>query len=440
MKVVIIGAGIAGLSAGVLLARQGVEVEILERLSKIGGRIRKVELKGISAETDFGQHLLMGAYEHTLKLSELLGSLDSFEYIQEPVPIYEHSSRYMFESAGIYSPVKAWKNLKSLNMLSAKDKLLLAGVVAASKIEPKVHPYDLDLQSAHKWLSSFGLSSQAIEKFFAPLCVATLNTPIEQASALMFATVLSKAFFSSSKDATPILPKRTLHHSLIEPAVEFIQNHGGTIRTGTNITRIQARHRHIEFIESAKGERFEADKYIIAVPNFDIQNIVHNVNGAARIEKLPPKLGAAPIVTVYLSYAKPILGSRYAGVLGSELLQWVFEHERKDGSAYLAVVISDADKAQKMKKKELFETIRNELPKHIPAFANVEFTGFDAIKAGSATFRSEIKQSMYRIGASGVDIDNLYVAGDWTDTGLPSTIESAVKSGFAAFEAVTSNS
>jgi len=270
-----------------------------------------------------------------------------------------------------------------------------------------------------------------------PLAVAALNQQPEDAAADAFVRILAEMFAPDPKAAAVVLPVRPLHEMYAEPARTFITAHGGEVRTSA-LARVNVRAGRIEGVE-VRGELMPASTVVAAVPWFGL--------GALFGSAAPPALEAIlagvagmtpmPIVTVNLWYDRPVMTEVFAGLPG-RTMQWVFDKRLAFGesASHLSLVASGATAIVGEGNDALAQLAAREVEASLPGARGQWPVRATVVREKQATFSLAPGQPA-RPGTR-TPIDGLFLAGDWTDTGLPATIEGAVVSGNRAAAAVGS--
>ena len=443
-RVLIVGAGLAGLTAGVRLTDAGYQVTVLERNSVPGGRVRRIIPSGNRAPIDWGQHLMLGCYHESLSFGKRLGTADQVRRVKGVTPFISGPGNFHPYRVGrLPAPLHLLPGLFNLTQMNLGQRLMLGRAMLAAKLETRLQPDSLDAVSAARWLNDKGQSTQAIAGFWEPLVKATLNMPMEEASALLLATVIDKGFFARREDAVPLLPRTTLHDLFVEPAVKAIESNGGQVLFKIKVNKlVRDNSGKILAASTTKGEHWEADIFLLAVPNWDIAPLANANRLWGDLSKAAKALSASPIVSVELWFDRPWMRFPYVGFLGSPV-QWAFNHYRDleipgQVTGYrVSFVLSHARKYQKMKKEAIIEKVLAEVHRYFPEAKNVSIIGSHVIKAQRATFRAGVGQNGLRPQCI-TTCRNLFLAGDWTATKLPATIESAITSGNRAAKVICS--
>jgi zeta-carotene desaturase len=267
-----------------------------------------------------------------------------------------------------------------------------------------------------------------------PLALAALNQPAQQAAAPVFARVLAEMFATDPHASSIVLPTKPLDQMYAEPARRFIEAHAGTVRVGAAAT-IQHDSGGVVGVE-AGGERWAVPAVISAVPWYALEALVSQPPESLAATLANARLmQASPIVTVNLWFDRPVLEEAFIGLPGRPL-QWAFEKREMFGPAasHVALVASGASPLVAQPNPRLIELAHAELRDAVPAAREAVLTNGSVVREPRATFSlapgEPSRPSVH------TDLTGLYLAGDWIDTGLPATIESAVRSGHRAADAI----
>jgi squalene-associated FAD-dependent desaturase len=442
-KVLVIGGGLAGMSASIRLIDAGFSVTLLERSASPGGRIQKLTPRGQSEDIDRGQHLMLGCYHESLALVERLGTRDQLQQVEGTTPFLSGDGQvHPYRLGRLPAPLHALPGVLGLTQLGVLERIALGRVVLDAKLQIHLDPGKLDRLSAQQWLVSNGQGTQAMHGFWEPLTVATLNLPSKQASALLLATVLDKGFFAKRRDAVPLLPKTTLHDLFIAPLHTAIEAGGGQVVCRETAQEISVGNSSglIESVTTQSGRNFDADYFLMAIPAWDVPKLLKKNSELEWVSSCAKRLSYSPIVGVELWYDKNWMRYPYAGFLNSPL-QWIFNHNQdsavgqNSGSYRVSLVISHANKQINIQTKDLVDECASEIERFLPEARGAKLLEGMVFRAPKATFRASPGQALLR-PPTHTNLKNLFLAGDWTNTGLPSTIESAVLSGRMAGDAI----
>jgi uncharacterized protein with NAD-binding domain and iron-sulfur cluster len=274
-----------------------------------------------------------------------------------------------------------------------------------------------------EWLEKENQSQAIQDAFWRILAVGALNTSIEKASAKIFIDILKQIFMKGNKAATIVLPKYGLSESYCKNAEEYVVKSGGEIILSEPVEKIVISEDMVTEIHSSKKVFLDFDVVISAIPAFAMNRIIDN-----EIEISIPDLKYSSILNIYLWLKENVIPDGFFGLINSPL-HWVFNK-----GSHLNIVISDADELMNKSDEDLVEMVKDEIKKFFLLDPEL-ITGCKIIKEKRATFipSNDVINSR---PSQKTSIKNLILAGDWVNTGLPSTIESAVKSGRVAAELV----
>ena len=401
-RVAIVGAGYAGMAAGVALAERGVRVAVFESGPVPGGRARRVVSQG--RELDNGQHIFVGAYTELFRLMRLVG-VPSDALLRYPLEV-RYARDFSVRSLWLPAPLGLAAGLLCAKGVPFAERLgALRFLSALRRIGFRVEP-DIPVK---QFLDQRGQHGRMRHYLWAPLCVSALNTPLDQASSNAFLAALRDTLAGDDDASDFLLPRVDLSRLFPEPAAEFIRQRGGEVRCATTI-------RDLQQLKS------QYTSVIVAV-------------GPHQLKTLLPDVGAEftyqPIYTCYLQYPErtrlpfPMLG------MSQGLVQWVFDRGALLGEkGRLACVISAQGDHQQMTQEDLADTCHRELVEVRLAREKPLWTQVIAEKRATITCTPGLKRPE-------VKRNGVILAGDYTDPGYPPTLEAAVRSGVRAAGLVT---
>ncbi len=422
-QVIVIGGGWAGLSCATELSRLGYQITLLESAKQLGGRARRIEFD--EQAVDNGQHVLIGAYRKTLDLFELLG-------IDLEKSLYRRSL-----NLHLLAPDKKYYNLKLPNLITPIN--LFVGLLQAKGFglydRWRVLLFGLKLfanaliieddYSVSELLTRQKQTTKSINALWEPICLASLNTPIEEASARIFVRVLHDTFCRSHKDADLIVPRVDLGKLIPDPAMDFIEQHGGNVYLSKRVTEIVVEQGHVTGVMCDK-ELYEADHVVIALPPHSclplakshpaLDDVAYNLNS----------FNYNPIITVYLKYAQSVTLDRPVQALLGTTSQWIIDRKLTDRPGLMAVVISGPGEHMQLDNDQLKNKVQQELAGLFPHWPQPDSTL--VIREKRATFSCNVGVNLLR-PTNITKVNGLWLAGDYTNTGYPATLESAIISG-----------
>ena len=430
-RVVIIGGGFAGLAAGVRLSERGYEVHLLERRNHLGGRAYSFIDAKTGDVVDNGQHLFMGCYHHTIAFLDKIGRLDRLRFQDRPrVDFLDRDGFTSFDCPPIPAPLNVLAGLIRMKGIGIGDKLRTFNVGRAIKSNGKLSPGALTVD---QWLDELGQSARIKKRFWQPMVVATLNQSPDIASARMLKVVLQEAFGGSSKDSNIGISRVGLSDLYTDGANDFIKSRGGKVQTGAQVRSLVIEGGVVVAVELKDGQRVEGDYFISAVPPEALFAILPDELKDEEFASLLT-LGSSPIVSINLWFDRPIIDREFVGLLGTRS-QWIFNKDliMSPGkqSNQVAVIISAARDFVDWTKNDLVDMAISDLHELLPASRAASLLHSVIVKEREATLSHSVESDSLRPGPR-TSISNLILAGDWTDTGLPATIESAVMSGDVA--------
>jgi squalene-associated FAD-dependent desaturase len=410
-RVAVVGAGLAGLTAGIALAKRGWRVDLYERSRLLGGKATSFEVDG--HEVDCGQHVVLACCTATLELIEELGLLDSL-YIQPRFEVTVLSRRRPpahLRASDLPAPLHLMAAFARYPHLTTLDRLQIGRALVAARTDRKPSG---DMAA---WLRRHHQSARALRAFWDPFLVPALNAPLHRVSAEMGLFTIRTAFLGD-RDAARIAYLKVPLARLAEAAaarldgVHLRQAVVGVHRDGNRVTGVKL----------SGGAGAACDACVIAVPPSRLHAMFDDepALGVSGLEAFEPM----PIVDVHLWYDRPVLGCDFAALLDSPV-QWVFEKS----PGYVCCSMSAADQYVQRPERELVELCRTSLASVLPQAGRAQLLRGAATRDPDATF---IPAPGVRRPGPTTGFSNLVIAGAWTDTGWPATIESAVRSGRTA--------
>ncbi len=428
--VIVVGGGWAGLTAAVELTRHGVPVTVLESARQLGGRARCVPFG--SQRVDNGQHVMIGAYHAMLELLDLLGVAEQAVFMRRPLELAMHTPGRRgvhVKAPALPAPLHMLAALLGSRGLSPMDRLraLRFGAMATST-RPSPSP-DTSVQAM---LEKNRQSPRLVANLWEPLCLAALNTPIADASATLFLRVLRDAFTGTRHNTDLLIPRTDLGTALPRPALDFIEAHHGKVRLGQRVHGLRIGPNGVTGVDLT-NERLSARQVILAVSPVVCRRLLAPHPRLREVADNLAALHSEPICTVYLQYAGHIRLERpMVGLVGTTT-QWVFDRAVCGQPGLMAAVISGPGPHMQLDNASLVECVAQDLSALNPRWPAP--TNTLVLREKRATFASRVGVETLRPGHRS-PIPGLWLAGDFTATGLPATLEGAVRSGLDCARAI----
>jgi len=424
-SVIVIGGGLAGLSTAAALGFARYEVTLLESRPFLGGRATSYPLPAAeSAEEeiiDNCQHILLRCCGNLIDFYSRLEVGDHIDFSREFYFI-EPGGRTSTLRAGRFPvPLHFTEAFLKASYLSLGDKISLARALLAIKKE-RLTRKDLDQITMLDWLREKKQSKRAIDRFWAQVLVSSINEDLDRMAAAHGFQVFWLGFLSradSYEMGVPSIPLAQLYGSEAWDRMKTVHLH-----MRSPVERVIMAGGRVQGV-IANGEMLTADYYVSALPFERIP---------ALIPDLPLDLSAfdhSPITGIHLWFDRPVTTLPH-GTLLDRTIQWFFN---KNHGRYLQLVVSASRALVPMSRNEIIELALRELSEFLPAVREAKLEKAHVVKEIRATFSAKPGLETLR-PYSKTTIANLFLAGDWTRSGWPATMEGAVRSGYLAAEAV----
>jgi squalene-associated FAD-dependent desaturase len=437
-EVLIIGGGFAGLAAGVALAGAGRRVRLLEQRPHLGGRARSFVHAPTGSVVDNGQHLLMGCYHATLRFLKEIGTLDrlamqprlKMQFLEPPGRLTT------LDCPHLPSPWHLLAGVARSDSFSWREKREILRLGRAVEKGPSEGD-GLAQLTVEEWLVRLGQSERLRRGFWDLIAIAALNEDPRRASAAIFARVLRLALFTSAADSRLAVPSRGLSDCYTDAARDYITARGGRVEFSRSVAGLVVAEGACRGVRLADGSTVEAETVISAVPWYEFVPIVPGelLRGEAYFTDIL-SLRPAPIISITIWFERAITELDFVGLRGTTI-QWLFNRSKitgEDGHCY-SLVLSGAHEHIMRSKDELLALARRDLAELFPESRAAKVLHSLVIKERFATFSPCVGVDQLRPAAKS-PIRGLYLAGDWTATGLPATIEGAVQSGYIAAQQI----
>jgi squalene-associated FAD-dependent desaturase len=436
--VVIAGGGLSGLAAGVFLSRRGIPIVLCEQKPYAGGRAYSFRDPRSGETVDNGQHVLIAGYDATMRLLDVLGSRHLVRVQSTPRFLLHHPERGFCPVVlpHLPPPFHLIAGILRSNLLRMADRmrLLRAGIAAASA--DRSMERSLGAFTVQEWLHRTGQNEETTRSFWEPLAIAMMNEQCATASALVFVRSLRKAFFDHWRSAAFAVPQAGLSTLFADPAIDCMIKRGGKVLLGTGVARVLEAGGAATGVRLEDGSVIESSAVILAVPSHRVRDLLPDALGSqgflAGIEQIP----FSPILSLHLWFPHDFMRHEdIVGIIGRRL-QWIFNRRSivppsrgnspNVAEGYVCGVISAAQKYVGLTNDQLLAIALEDLRALYGQIVSDPSSTL-ILREKRATFSSSPATEVLRPGAR-TPLPNLFLAGDWTATGYPATIEGAVVS------------
>jgi squalene-associated FAD-dependent desaturase len=429
-RVAVVGGGLAGIAAALDCADAGATVALLEVRPRLGGAAYSFERDGLLL--DNGQHVFLRCCTEYRALLDRLGATGR-TVLQErlDIPVLAPGRRAgRLRRNGLPAPLHLAGSLARYPHMAPRERL---GAVRAALALGRLDPDDpaLDGVTFGDWLGEHGQGEAAVTALWDLIGIPTLNLPAAEASLAQAAFVFRTGLLRS-RDAGDVgyarVPLARVHD---EPARAALSRAGVDVRLGWRAERIETSGRAVQGVASADGELLEADAVVLAVPHERAARLLPP--GALADNGALAGLGVSPIVNLHVHFDRRVTELPMAAAVRSPV-QWFFDRTEASGAErgqLLAVSLSAAREQAAMGVAELEARYVPALAELLPGACGARVERFVVTREHAATFRAAPGARALRPGAA-TGVEGLALAGAWTDTGWPATMEGAVRSGRAA--------
>jgi squalene-associated FAD-dependent desaturase len=436
-SVLVVGGGLAGLASAVALAESGLEIRLLEKRPHLGGRATSYTLPD-GSEVDNCQHVTLGCCTNLADFYRRAGAGGKIRFYERLYFVDREGRRSTIAASKLPPPLHMAPSFLFFSALTFADKRAIARALLAIAWSGG-RPAGIESLSMLDWLKRMKQTPAAIERFWRVVLVSALDEELARTDARYGIDVFWKAFLGSRGGYQVGIPSVPLGE-LYEGCREAIARRGGPVELRRGVREIRIRDGRFAGAVLEDGSEVSADACIVAVPYNALLGLLPKEMGEAggKLEGLR-HIRSSPITGVHLWFDRSVMSEPFLTLL-DHTTQWVFNKTLLYGEAatrgqYLQLVISASYDLVLSSRQEIIDLCLGELRDVLPATRGAQLEKATVIKEISATFSPEPGVDQWR-PPQDFGVKNLFLAGDWTRTGWPSTMEGAVRSGYLAAEAV----
>jgi squalene-associated FAD-dependent desaturase len=442
-----VGGGLAGIAAACDLADAGLPVTLVEARPLLGGKTWSFRDAQTDMPVDNGQHVFLGCCASYQQFLQRLG-IARATHLQPRlrVPIFAYGYRPATLEASripLPAPLHMLASFLRLPMLSWREKLQAAQTLIAIARAGRSGRSAYDHLSFADWLRQRGESDNTIKYLWNLITLPTLNEDCEHASAGLALMVFQEGLLRHAGGAHIGYATVGLSELLCDAAARYLRARGASVRLGARVVALEMEEDQLVGARLADGEVLPASQIVLALPHYALAALAPPAYRCHPFFTRAAQLAVSPIVGVNLWLDRVALREPLAAVIGHKDSYWVFDKgallglDMKDGQ-YLTVSISGARGYLDQTREQIISQVRGDLEAVLPALRDAQITHALVIKERQATFAAAPGSLAQRLPTE-TPVRGLFLAGAWTDTGWPATMEGAVLSGHAAARAILSN-
>lgn len=436
-SVTIVGGGVAGLAAACALSNSGYRVRVLERRPYVGGRASSYEHPGTGEVIDNCQHILLGCCTNLIDLYRRLSVQNEIFWSGTITFLEPGGRRSTLAASSLPAPLHTATSFLGAKCFTLADKLTIArGILGFLRATPP----DSEENFA-QWLARHHQTARTIQRFWHPVLASALNEDPEYISVRYAAKVFREAFLFSAEGGRMGIPRLPLS-DLYGRAIQYIQARGGEVHLRASAEGFE--HSGDQWKVQTTDGAFSSDKVILALSFEALAKLLPALPQNAQSEVLSRDLAQfhhSPITSVHLWFDREITELTHAALLDTTI-QWLYNKSKVHSilpggtGSYIELVISASKSLVPMQRQEIIDLAVRELALFFPIVNNAKLVKAAVTKEVRATYSIRPLLDNIRPAAQS-PWPGIYLAGDWTATGWPSTMESGVRSGYLAAEAST---
>jgi squalene-associated FAD-dependent desaturase len=439
-RVAVVGGGLAGLAAASVLAENGFQVTLFERRPYLGGRASSYRHPGTGEVVDNCQHVLLGCCTNLIEFYERIGVEDKIRWCDQLTFLEPGGRASVIRSSSLPAPFHTAPAFLRAPCLDLSDKLVVGAAMAA--LAPTT-PRDSG-ETFLTWLRRHGQTERSINLFWKTLLVSALNEDLELVSMRSAAQVIRESFLKSApagRMGVPTVPLSQLYGA----AGDYIRVRGGAVELRGIVESFRAEPAQVKLLVSEEERSF--DFVILAVPFDVLCRMLPQTSAAEPLRENLSHFETSPITGIHLWFDRQITELEHA-VLLDRTIQWMFHksklfaaggHGFSDATtanrSYIELVVSSSKSLVEKSRAEIIDIALKELREFFPAARDANLIKSTVIKEIHATYSPRPGIDAYRPRPE-TTWPRIFLAGDWTATGWPATMEGAVRSGYLAAQCV----
>jgi squalene-associated FAD-dependent desaturase len=432
-RVAVVGGGLAGLAAGSALAASGLQVTLFERRPYLGGRASSYQHPGTGEIVDNCQHVLLGCCTNLIEFYSRTGVADQIRWYDRLTFLEPGGRASEIGPSGLPAPLHTTPAFLRAACLDLSDKMAIARAMMA--LAPSM-PRDRG-ESFLSWLRRHGQTERAIDRFWRTVLVSALNEEIDQISVPYAAQVMRESFLKSAaagRMGVPTVPLTDLYNA----AGEYIRQHRGQVQLRTSVDAFRADLSHVRLVAAGRDEAF--DYIVLALPFDGLARILPDTSASQPLRDSLMRFQTSPITGIHLWFDRSISDLDHA-VLLDRTIQWMFHksklqrREHNGHGSYVELVVSSSKALVDKSRAEIVELAVRELGEFFPIVREANLVKSTVIKEVHATYSPKPGIDLNRPRPETV-WPRVFLAGDWTATGWPATMEGAVRSGYLAAQSL----
>jgi zeta-carotene desaturase len=434
-SVAVVGGGLAGLAAGCALAGAGFRVTLLERRPYLGGRASSYEHPGTGEVVDNCQHVLLGCCANLVDFYQRIGVSEKIRWFDRLVFVEPGGRQSVIRPSWLPAPFHSAPAFLRAHSLSLADKFAIARAMLAMTAGL---PEETE-ENFLAWLRRHGQTERAIERFWKVVLVSALNEDLDRMSTHYAAQVFRESFLKSPQAGRMGIPTVPLTE-LYSAGADYIRSRGGEVLLRAAVESFQPEPRQVRL--GLAGREVNVDFAVLAVPFDALARLLPDAGEAQPLREQLARFETSPITGIHLWFDRQITELEHA-VLLDRTIQWMFHKSKllgaraaeQGGGSYVELVVSSSKGLVEKPKNEIEEMALRELREFFPGAAEAKLLKSTVIKEVHATYSALPRSDDYRPGTA-TAWPSVFLAGDWTATGWPATMEGAVRSGYQAAEAL----